>query len=483
VTRNAFARYGVALALAALALFLRRALPLQEGTAIYQLPIVAVILSAWYGGRGPGVLASLLCAAGVLYWLIPPVDSFVLTPEFELAFFLFLGICALLVESAAARWRVERALQESERRFRLMAETIPEVLWTATAAPARVLYVSPRYEEIWGRPGGELLRDPQAWIAAVDPKQREETRAAWVRWLAGEAGERLDLSFRILRPDGEARWVHHRATLVRDARGRPERASGIAADVTEEKRSQEALAEARTELAHVARLTTLGELTASIAHEVNQPLGAMVANAAACQSWLDARPAETARARRTLDRIVADGRRAGEVIARIRALVERQPPRRAAVAVNDVIADALALAQQQLRTSGVQLATRLAPDLPPVLGDRIQLQQVMLNLIVNAVDAMAAVRDRPRELAIASRADGAQAVLVEVGDSGQGLQAEGATHLFEAFYTTKEDGLGMGLSISRSIVEAHGGRLWAAPNAPHGAVFRFSLPVDGGEGA
>jgi C4-dicarboxylate-specific signal transduction histidine kinase len=328
-----------------------------------------------------------------------------------------------------------------------------------------------------------LQRNPEAWIDAIIPEQRNDVRSTWTQWLAGQGDDGLDVTFPILRPDGETRWIRNRGTLIRDDRGRPLRGSGIAADITEEKRAQEALATAQAELARASRIVTTGELTASIAHEVNQPLAAMVANAAACVYWLAAEPAETGRARRALQRIVDDGQRASQVIGRIRELISRQPPRKAAVDMNETIAGVLALAQQQMRSNGVVPATLLSPGLPPVFGDSVQLQQVLLNLIANAIEAMGAVTDRPRRLQIASRADGAKAVLVEVRDSGPGLEPEHADRLFEAFHTTKAQGLGIGLSISRSIIEAHGGRLWAARNEPHGAIFCFTLPVQEGASA
>ena len=238
----------------------------------------------------------------------------------------------------------------------------------------------------------------------------------------------------------------------------------------------DALEMTRTELARVSRLTTLGELTTSIAHEVSQPLGAMVASAGACARWLAADPPAMAEARSALDNIVADGKRAREVIARIRALTKRQAPRMDLLDLNREILEVLALTEQELRSHDIVLETKLDSTLPQVMGDRVQLQQVLLNLILNAIEAMSAVDNRPRELTIVS-AQGTDGALVEVRDSGIGLDQDRAERVFDAFYTTKAEGLGIGLSISRSIVEAHGGRLWAAPNQPHGAVFGFSLPV------
>jgi signal transduction histidine kinase len=209
---------------------------------------------------------------------------------------------------------------------------------------------------------------------------------------------------------------------------------------------------------------------------VSQPLGAMVASAGACARWLAAAPPAMAEARSALDNIVADGKRAREVIARIRALTKRQVPRMDLLDLNRKILEVLALTEQELRSHDIVLETKLDRTLPQVRGDRVQLQQVLLNLILNAIEAMSAVDNRLRELTIITAQD-TGGVVGEVRDSGIGLDQDHAERVFEAFYTTKAEGLGIGLSISRSIVEAHGGRLWAAANKPHGAVFRFSLPV------
>jgi PAS domain S-box-containing protein len=482
--RDLLKRYGLALAVACVALLLRKWLPVREGTTVYQLPLVAVVLASWYGGRGPGLFASLICWIGVLYWLIPPADSFVLSAEYELGFGIFIALCLFITEFSAARWRVARALEESERRFRLMAETIPEIVWTESVMPRLMLYMSPRYEQVWGRPLRDVEQDPEAWIEAVHPEHRNDVRSAWRRWLAGEGNERLDMTFPIVRPDGDTRWIHSRGTLMRDARGMPYRGSGIASDITEERRSQEALAKAQMELAHVSRLTTLGELTTSIAHEVSQPLAGMMASAGAGSRWLAAEPPDIEAARATLGSIAADGKRARDVIARIRALTKRQVPRKDRVDINHEIQEVLALTAPESRSHDVVVQTQLDRSLPRVGGDRVQLQQVLLNLVVNAIEAMSAVQDRERLLTIASaRSGSANAVLVEIRDSGTGMDTADAEHVFKAFYTTKPDGIGIGLSISRSIVEAHGGRLWASRNEPHGAVFQLSLPVAGEEQA
>ena len=224
----------------------------------------------------------------------------------------------------------------------------------------------------------------------------------------------------------------------------------------------------------------VGEMTASIAHEVNQPIAAAVTSAGASLRWLAAQPPDMERARQALERIVRDGSRAGEIIRRVRALVKKVPPSTDLFSINDAIVEVIALTQNELRKHPVEVRTNLADSLPLVSADRVQLQQVIINLIVNAIDAMSSVNDRTCELVLNSGESAPDEVFVEVRDSGMGLAETNLNQLFDSFYSTKSEGMGMGLSISRAIVEAHGGRLWATPNEPYGAVFRFVLPLEGG---
>ena len=249
------------------------------------------------------------------------------------------------------------------------------------------------------------------------------------------------------------------------------------ASLFERKRAEEALRQAQTDLAHVTRVTTLGELTASIAHEVNQPLAAVVTNAEACLRWLDRGTPNLDEARRALERIIEDGNRAGEVIRHLRALSSKTETEKAPLDINDVVNEVIALVQHQLLSHRVSLRTELAPALPMVLADRVQLQQVIINLVINGIEAMQPVTDRPRELVIRSHLVEAQQVLVVVKDCGVGISAENADQLFNAFFTTKSSGMGMGLSICRSIIEAHGGRLSGSGDVGPGATFQFALPV------
>jgi len=718
--------------MAAGALLLRAALPLGPGYGIYPLALAAVVLNTWYFGRGPAWGALVFSVVGVRYFFIDPKHSFTMQPGTAVGLLLFVGTAILLIEFSMARRRAEHGLAESEGRFRLMVENIPEVVWIESFEPHRLLYLSPSYERVWGRPVAEVYRDPDLWLEAIHPEDRQRIEATYSKWLAGGGSDRFDFEYRVLRPDGTMRWIHDRGVAIRDARGKIYRANGIAEDISERKRieerlrtseehwkqvfennptiyfavdgvgttisvnpfgaqqlgfrveelvgrevtnlihapdrelarerlaaclrqpgesisweirmvrkdgtviwvretaravsemdkapivlmaceditgakvaveelryktqqlaavtdnmtsmiqlldadglavyvnpateritgfraneligrlpheklhhsypdgrpypesecplsralqsvkpvqceevfvrkdgtffpvfcsstpivldgvrrgvivelqdmternrAQQALAQMQTELAHVARVTTMGELAASIAHGVNQPLAAMVTNASACLRWLAGKPADLNEARQAAEAIVRDGTRAGEIISGIRSLLRKGPARKDLIDLNHVVAGVVALTQSEAQRNRVKLEMQLAIDLPAVVGDPVQLQQVILNLILNGVDATGAVADGPRELVVSTETDAGNA-LVCVRDSGIGFDEAVAKRLFDAFYTTKPAGMGMGLAISRSIIESHRGRIWGMPNAPRGAVFRFSLPA------
>jgi len=251
---------------------------------------------------------------------------------------------------------------------------------------------------------------------------------------------------------------------------------GALQHITESKLAEEALAKARSELAHVARITTLNALTASIAHEVNQPLSGIITNASTCRRMLDGDPPNIEGARETARRIIRDGNRASDVITRLRALFSKKDFTLEPLDLNEATREVIALSLSDLQRNRVVLVADLAEDLPPVMGDRVQLQQVTLNLLRNASDAMLSVDDRPRELLVKTKWDEGNRVRLSVVDAGVGLTSEVKDKVFEAFYTTKNDGMGIGLSVSRSIIERHHGRLWAEANAGPGATFSFSIP-------
>ena len=356
-----------------------------------------------------------------------------------------------------------------------MLQNIPVAAWSVTPDGNPDIVNQLWYEYTGQTPC--VNSHPEAWMATLHPEDRERVSRSYWDGLRSLRGFTMEARFLRAR-DGTYRWHLNRAVPVRDPEGNILRFVGTSTDVHDWRQDQEALRNTQTEFAHMTRVMTMGELTASIAHEVNQPLGAIVTSAAAGARWLAANPPQMDKARRALERIANDGKRAAEVIRRIRALMKRQAPRKEWLDINETILEVIALAQYQLRRSEILLETRLGHDLPLVRCDRVQLQQVLLNLIINAIEAMSGIKERPRQLTIVSSSDGPDTVSVEVRDSGTGLAPAHAPHVFEAFYTTKAEGLGVGLSISLSIVEAHGGRLSAAANAPHGTVFLFSLPVN-----
>lgn len=317
-------------------------------------------------------------------------------------------------------------------------------------------------------------------LQRIHPDDR--TRVRRTIECASRDGEDFEHGYRLLMPDGSIKHVHARAHAVTDASGETE-FIGAVTDVTARKQAEADLQEMQANLAHVTRVTALGELAASIAHEVNQPLAAVVANAAACLRWLDRPSPDLDEARGAVKSIIKDGNRAGDVLQRVRALVNKTTGQKTPLDVNDVINEVISLVQHELASHRVLLRLELAPALPLVLADRIQLQQVILNLVINGIEAMQPVTDRPRELTIRTDHDEARQILVTVRDSGVGVAGEDAGRLFDAFFTTKSGGMGMGLSICRSIVAAHGGRLSAAGNVGPGATFQFTLPLHQGNHA
>jgi len=321
-------------------------------------------------------------------------------------------------------------------------------------------------------------KTPSIKHAAVFQRVHPDDRARVEQTIdrASRDGKDFAHGYRLLMPDGAVKHVHATAHAVTDAAGEIEFV-GAVTDITSRKRAEAELHEAQANLAHVTRVTALGEMAASIAHEVNQPLAAVVTNATACLRWLDREPANLKEARSTVQSIVADGNRAGEVIQRVRALVNKTANQKAPLHINDVVNEVISLVQHELFSHRVALRLELAPALSPVLADRIQLQQVILNLVINGIEAMQPVKDRPRELLIRTQQDETNQVLVTVSDCGVGVAAENADRLFDAFFSTKSGGMGMGLSICRSIVNAHGGRLSASANAGPGATFQFTLPL------
>jgi C4-dicarboxylate-specific signal transduction histidine kinase len=319
---------------------------------------------------------------------------------------------------------------------------------------------------------------PVTWEMVLD-RAHPDDRALVMQTVrrASSSGTDLDYEHRLLMPDRSVKYVHVVAHAARNSVGQLEYV-GAVVDITATKQAEEKLHKAQTELARVTRVTTLGELTASIAHEVNQPLAGVIANAEACLRWLDRGNPNLEAARRSVEWVIQDGRRASEVIRRLRALVNKTGSEKTPLDINDVVKEVITLVQRELASHQISLQMELAPDLPLILGDRVQLQQVVINLVVNGIEAMQPITDRARELVIRSGLNETQQVFVSVTDCGVGISAENEDRMFDAFFTTKSSGMGIGLSICRSIMEAHDGRLWATASAPHGATFQFTLPME-----
>ena len=335
---------------------------------------------------------------------------------------------------------------------------------------------------VWLEFAGQTLdfvrSHPEAWMTAVHPEDRET--AARTFWKGVRSGQGFSFETRSLRArDGVYRRHLNQAVVLRDAKGKVVKFVGTTTDIDDQKRAEEALRQAAAELAHANRIATMGQLSASIAHEVNQPIAAALMNAGTAARWLTRQPPNLEEARQSIGRIVTDGRRAADIVGRIRALARKAPAKMESLIINEVVLGMIGLTRGEISDNGVFAQTRLTDGLPYIVGDRVQLHQVILNLIINAIEAMSEVTEGSRELLISTSEVVSGGVLVTVSDSGPGLPAN-PEQLFEAFYTTKASGLGMGLAICRSIIQNHGGRLWATPNEPHGAVFHIMLPIGKG---
>jgi PAS domain S-box-containing protein len=411
---------------------------------------------------------------GVLY-LENNLASHVFTPARISVLELLASQAAISLENA----RLYSDLQEREARIRRLVDSniIGVVIWDVQG---RIIDANQAFLDMVGYGREDLVSGRLRWTE-LTPAEWRDADAQIIAELKA-VGTLQPREKEYLRKDGRRVSV-----LVARALFEWKRDEGVSfvIDMTDRKRaderlraSEQRLLDAQMELAHVTRVTTLGEMTASIAHEVNQPLAAVVANAEACLSWLRRGTPDVDAACRSVEWIIDDGNRASQVIRRVRTLAKKTSLEKVPLDVNDVVREAIPLVRRELISHQVSLRMDLAAAVPMTLGDRVQLQQVIINLVMNGIEAMQSVTDRPRELVIRSRQDETQQVLVSVADCGVGISAENADRLFTAFFTTKASGMGMGLSICRSIMEAHGGRLWATANVPHGTTFQFTLPVN-----
>ena len=374
-----------------------------------------------------------------------------------------------LRKEIAEREQAQEALRRSEDRLRLVVDTLPALVWSKLPGGSAD-FLNQRFREYTGLSLEEGLG--WGWMNAFHPEDRaeEEWRTAFA------AGEPFEREARLRRADGAYRWFMLRAAPLRDERGNVVKWYGTTADIEDRKRAEEALQQAQDKLAHVTRVLAMGELAAAIAHEVNQPLTAIVTNANFSLRQLKGSTANLDELRTAITEIVNDATRASAVISRIRGLLVKGSPRRTELDVKEITQEAIILLRHELTRNRISLRADFAPNLPRVPGDPVQLQQVLINLVVNAIEAMRTSTGRPRELHIRLEKN-AHGILVQVQDSGPGIAPELADRIFEPFFTTKTEGIGMGLSISRSIIESHGGQLSLASNS-RGALFQFILPVD-----
>jgi PAS domain S-box-containing protein len=484
-------RYGLAVVTVATALLITKSL--QEYTDITLLFYAAIFMSAWFGGRGPGLLAVVLSELAIDYFLVLPLYTFGLGPK-PISFLVVFGILALLISwMSTKRQQAEEALRQARDELEIrVQERTKELRQANETLRERANLLDLTHDTVFVRNMNDVItfwnrgaEERYGWTRqeaigqvsheinkTVFPAPLPEIKAELTRTGRWE-GELLHT-----RRDGTVVTVASRWALQRDEQGKPVAVLETNNDITERKRAEEALQKVQTELAHVTRVMTLGELTASIAHEVNQPLAAIVTNGNATLRWLGGATPNFAEARLAVERIIKDSYRASAVISRIRSLVKKAPPRNDLVDLNELIVEVFSLAQSEARRNHVSLKRQLKHDLPQIHGDRVQLQQVILNLIINGLEAIAKGKNGARELSVSSNHDETDNVVITVSDSGDGLDAANLDRVFDAFFTTKPDGMGMGLAISRTIIESHGGRLWATPNSPRGAVFQFTLPTN-----
>jgi PAS domain S-box-containing protein len=370
------------------------------------------------------------------------------------------------------RERLRQLERQAERELWITIDTIPAIV-TRYRRDGSPDFVNQTWRDYTGL-SNDSLRGRRPGLA-VHPDDLPKLHAAWSVHLA--TGQPFEMEQRLRRADGEYRWFFVRRVPLRDENGQVIRWYAAAHDIDDQRRAERALQTAQAELAHVTRVTTLGEMSASIAHEVNQPLAAIITNAQATLRLLSRDVPDIQDARAGIADVIKDAHRANEVIRRIRDFSKKAHPQMMQFNVNEVVEEAVKLVRHEALRHGVTIRFEFASELPQVRGDRIQLQQVIVNVAVNGMEAMTSVQDRERMLIVRTQRDQSDRILVTVADAGVGIEPENLNRVFGAFHTTKPGGLGMGLAICRSIIEAHGGRLWAEANVPRGAIFRFTLPA------
>jgi PAS domain S-box-containing protein len=377
---------------------------------------------------------------------------------------------ACILQDVTDRKRADRATEDWQKRLELAERAGLRIgLWDWSVDAGTVVWSDETYRQ-FGFTRDTFSGRVDDAVVRIHPEDRSRVEEAIRRVMA--EGQEYAVEYRVVRPDKTICWIDAFGVVVRDG---PTHMLGIGIDVTNLKKTEQSLQQAKMELAHMTRVATMGELAASIAHQINQPLAAIVLNQSASLRWLTMQPPNLDEAREAVIRAIKEANRAGDVIVRVRALLQKAPPQIGWLDLNEIIREVLALTASELRDGAVTIDTELAADLPAARGDRVQMQQVILNLIMNAVEAMSMV-PVPRKLLIKS-APHPEGVLIQIQDSGAGLCPEKVGRIFEPFFTTKPQGVGMGLSIARSVVESHGGRLWVTSGSSPGAIFQFTVPV------
>jgi PAS domain S-box-containing protein len=492
-------RYGLAFVSVTAALGLARAfLHFHLPQPFTSFAMSAIAITFWYGGSKPGILAAVLSIVIRNYFFENDI-SIVSRVGYNFAFLVFallmIGVrrrrSDLEVRVAertaelsranndlsleiAERKRAEEKLRQSEAYLAEAQKLTHTGSWVWEVAGRCASHVSEEWYRVYGFDPEEGMPLWVKWMQRVHP----DDLARWQETLDRAINEKSDyeIEFRVLLPDGETKHIHAVGHPVLDASGNLVQFVGSSTDITERKQAEEALRQAQADLARISRVTTMGELTASLAHEVNQPIAAAITDANTCLRWLKRDQPDVEEAREAASRVVKDATRAAEIISRTRLLFKKGTPQWELVDVNEIIREMVALMRGEATRHSISVRTELAEGLPQITGDRVQLQQVLMNLMVNGIDAMKDA-DGTRELAIDLRQAENEQLMVSISDTGVGLPLEQADKIFNAFFTTKPHGTGMGLRISHSIVESHGGRLWATNNSPRGASFHLTLPI------
>ena len=462
-----------AAALSAVTLFASPFKVYRGAVALVYLVVVAVVsLTGDLVSSGAIALAAALC---LRQFFAPPVPSSRIDQPLDIAALITFAATAVVVTRLISK--MQRLTEELRLREAYLAEAqrIAHMgSWVWRVAGRDASHLSEEWYRIYGFDPQEGIPTWEKRLERIHP----EDRARWQSALETAMAQKSDyeIEFRILLPDGAVKYIHTIGHPVLNESGALSEFVGSSTDITERKRSEEALRQAQADLARVSRITTIGELTASLAHEVNQPIAAAVTNANTCLRWLARDNPDVNEAREAALRIVKDGTRAAEIIRRTRLLFKKGTAQRELVDVNEMVREMIVLLRREATLHGILVETKLEVDLPQITGDRVQLQQVLMNLMLNGIEATKDVEGK-REIVIKSQRAQNDEILVSVSDSGVGLPGQHADEIFNAFFTTKAQGTGMGLSISRSIVDSHGGRLWAAGNSARGATFNFTLPT------